>query len=122
MCKISDYPALYTKTEGLLRHEGLNYKTPGFELLKASIVIYKVEGKKEIESFCEEFSENKFAKEIAEKRFYKKVQENISSPVPSISPVITERHPVEQWMTETLREQGIKVDVMTFIEDMSNKI
>lgn len=122
MCRISNYPALYTKAGEILRHEGLNYKTPGFELLKAAVVVYKVEGKKQMEAICQNSPDKKVAREEAEKAFYEKVKESTSSPVPSISPVITNRHPVEQWMTEALREKGIKVDVITFIEDIASML
>ena len=43
----------------------------------------------------------------------------MTSPVPSINPVVTERHPIEQWILETLREKGIEDSAMSFIGDMA---
>lgn len=49
MCKIADYPGLYSRTNELLRREGINPQMPGYELLRKAIVIQKVEGKVSLE-------------------------------------------------------------------------
>ncbi len=49
MCKISDYPGLYSRANELLRREGMNPQMPGYELLRKAIVIQKVEGKVSLE-------------------------------------------------------------------------
>lgn len=106
MCKISDYAPLYAKTEGALRYQGLNPKTPGFEILKVAIVVYKVQG----------------IKEGKKELFFDDVQSSMTSPIPSINPVVTDRHPVEQWILEALREQGIEDSVMSFVKDVAAQI
>ena len=109
MCKISKYAGLYMKVAEELRFEGLNPKTPGYEMLKVAIVVFNVNGSKHISTEKED-------------EFYSEVEASLSSPVPSINPVVTERHPVKQWMTEALREKGIEDTPLSFIEDIASKI
>lgn len=109
MCRIKDYAPLYTKAAGELRHQGLNPEMPGFEILKVAIVVYKVMG-------------NTYISDEEKKIFFDEVESSMISPVPSINPVVTERHPVEQWILETLREKGIEDSAMSFIEDMATLI
>ena len=94
MCKISEYPALYMKVGESLRSQGLNSKTPGFEISKVAIVFYKIEG----ESFIAKLEEQKsnITQEEIEMKFFERVKEIMSSPIPSINPVVTNRHPAEQ--------------------------
>ncbi len=109
MCKIKDYAPLYTKAGGVLRHQGLNSQMPGFEILKVAIVVYKVRG-------------NKYIADKDKEDFFEEVQLSMTSPIPSINPVVTDRHPIEQWILETLREKGIEDSAMSFIEDMPSLI
>ena len=109
MCRIKDYAPLYTKAAGELRHQGLNSEMPGFEILKVAIVVYKVRG-------------NAYIPDKDKNDFFDEVESSMTSPVPSINPVVTERHPIEQWILETLREKGIEDSAMSFIEDMATLI
>ena len=110
MCKIRDYSGLYMKVSEELRYEGLNPKIPGYEMLKVAIVVYNVNGNKHISTQREE------------DEFYTEVEASLSSPVPSINPVVTDRHPVKQWMLEALREKGIDDSPLFFIEDIAGRI
>lgn len=49
MCKIADYPGLYSRANELLRREGISPQVPGYELLRKAIVTQKVEGKVSLE-------------------------------------------------------------------------
>lgn len=109
MCKIKDYAALYTKAAGELRHQGLNSEMPGFEILKVAIVVFKVLG-------------NTCVLDKDKEEFFNEVQSSMTSPIPSINPVVTDRQPIEQWILETLREKGIEDSAMSFIEDMAARI
>ena len=109
MCKIRDYAPLYTKATAELRHQGLNAKMPGYEMLKVAIVVFKVKGNEYI------FNEEKDL-------FFQEVENSMTSPVPSINPVVTDRHPIEQWILEALRERGIEDSAISFIKDIANQI
>ena len=109
MCKISEYAPLYTKATEELRHQGLNSKMPGYEMLKVAIVVFKVKG-------------NEYTLEDERDSFFKEVEKSMTSPVPSINPVVTKRHPIEQWILETLRERGMEDSAISFIKDIANKI
>lgn len=108
MCETKEYESLYLKTEQLLRLEGLNATMPGYEIAKRAIVMYKIDGKE-----YEDYEKNKF---------YEEVRLSMSSPIPSINPVITNRHPVEQWILELLRGHGIEDSAMSFVKDIANQI
>lgn len=120
MCKISEYPSLYMKAGESLRSQGLNPKTPGFEIAKAAIVVYKVEGKEFIAELVKR--ESKITEKEIETKFFEKVQQTMSSPIPSINPVVTDRHPAQQWILEALREKGIEDSAMSFIKDEAERL
>ena len=45
MCKIAEYPGLYSRANEILRREGMNCSIPGYEFIRRALVIYKVEEK-----------------------------------------------------------------------------
>ena len=90
MCKIADYPAIYARVEEQLRLEGIPKDTPGHELLKKAIVIYKVD----------KFPKKQLLNEI----------EKISL-IPACR-VSGERSNAEQWMVESLKAVSIDDDLM----------
>lgn len=102
MCKMKNYPGLYIKAKEVVRRTGINPEMPGYEMLAIAIVIYKVEGLKQL---------------------YQKVAEEISV-VPGQKPLDKkeeERHPVQQWMTEAMKSIGINYnDVINFVEKLAN--
>ena len=100
MCKIKDYPGLYAKAMEKVRLTGIKSTMPGYEMLIKAIVIYKVDGKKDL---------------------YQHVAEE-SSVVPS-NHTPAGMHPVEQILMEAMRSIGINYDkVMTFVEELAEEI
>ena len=106
MCKINEYPIIYMKAAEELRYLGINPKTPGFEMLNVAIVIQKVEG-------------HNYTGENGEEQLYNEIALSRTITVPSINPVKTERHPVKQWILESLKEQGIEDSPMTFVRGLA---
>lgn len=104
MCRISDYPGLYMKAKEIVRTTGISSEMPGYEMLVKAIVIYKVQGIKEL---------------------YQNVAE-ASSVVPCQKPLTAgeeERHPVKQRILESMRSVGIEEDdVKSFIKELAAKI
>lgn len=45
MCRIADYPELYSKANEILRRDRISSQMPGYELLRKALVTQKVEGK-----------------------------------------------------------------------------
>lgn len=102
MCKISNYPAFYARVEEQLRLEGIPKNTPGHELLKKAIVIYKVD----------KLPKDKLIEEV----------EKISL-IPVCRAVGNRKeNDAEQWMIEAMKSVNIDDDLMIFIEDIANKI
>lgn len=87
MCKIANYPSLYTKTDEGLRRAGISAMQPGYEFLKIAIVTQKVEGR----FSCEEIGKGKV--------------------IPSNKDVDLKRKggraEVTQWMIEAIKSAGI---------------
>lgn len=102
MCKISDYPALYSRVEGQLRIEAIPKDTPGYELLKKAIVIYKID-------------------KLPKHKLIEEVEKISLIPACRVSGDI-KRSNAEQWMIESMKSVNIDVDVMVFIEDIANRI
>ena len=105
MCiKMREYPGLYMKALEIVRATGISSEMPGYEMLVKAIVIYKVQGIKEL---------------------YQNVAE-ASSVVPSQKPLTSgeeERHPVKQRILESMRSVGIEEDdVKSFIKELAAKI
>lgn len=101
MCKMNEYPGLYLQTQELLRMDGLNPSMPGYELLRKAIVICKIEG--------------------WDKNLFRKVEKEVDV-VPSISPVVTDKHPVEQWMIEALKAIGNQKSLREYITEKADFI
>lgn len=101
MCRMNEYPGLYLQTQQLLRLDGLNPSMPGYELLRKAIVIYKIEG--------------------WDKNIFKKVAKEVDV-VPSISPVVTNKHPVEQWMLEALKAVGNDQSTKEYITEKADRL
>ena len=100
MCKMKDYPGLYMKAKGMVRSTGINPAMPGYEMLAKAIVVYLVQGPKDLY--------NKVAKE--------------TSVVPVQKPLTEkeeERHPVKQMILEAMRSVGIEEDVKGFVADLA---
>ncbi|NLC87649.1 MAG: hypothetical protein GX682_02590 [Clostridiaceae bacterium] len=117
MCKISEYPGLYTKIAELLRLKKIRSDVPGYELLKKAIIVYKIDGK------------------MPKERFINKVKEGMVIPAnKDLDPQkLKEKHRdlAMQWMIETLAISGIiptnpREDVesilMSFVEEMSDML
>ena len=102
MCKISDYPGLYAKTDEYLRRESINHTIPGYEFLRKAIVIRKVEGR------------------ILSEELFEKIKEG--SVVPANEKKPDDRDDVEQWMLEAIRSAGIDISVESFIDQIANEI
>jgi len=103
MCKISEHPDLYSKAEGILRSKGIKSVLPGYQILKRAIIIYKVDGKIPKEKLLKEVSQGKvipFNKDFSKDR--------------------SER--AEQWMIEALKTEAIDIDLMDFIEKISDEL
>lgn len=102
MCKLSDYPQLYAKVEGLLREENISKGVPGYEFLKRAIVIYKVESG------------------ISEENLWKEVKNGVV--IPSNESLSKDRDEVEQWMIEAIKSQSIDLSLMEFIAEIAGKL
>lgn len=101
MCKIKDYPGLYTKAREQVRLTGIRPEMPGYEMLIKAAVIYKVEGKEKLY--------DKVAKEC--------------SVIPSQHPLLKDRHPVQQLLTEAMKSIGIQYDdVITFVAEIADNM
>ena len=103
MCRMSDYPGLYTKAKELVRVTGINSAMPGYEMLIKAIVIYNVQGGDDL---------------------YNKVAEEMSV-VPGQRPLTAneeDRHPVKQRILEAMRSVGIEDNVKGFIADLASRL
>ena len=103
MCKMSEYPGLYMKAKELVRVTGINSAMPGYEMLTKAIVIYNVQGGKDL---------------------YNAVAEEMSV-VPGQRPLTAneeDRHPVKQRILEAMRSVGIEDNVKGFIEDLASQL
>ena len=103
MCRMSDYPGLYTKAKELVRVTGINSAMPGYEMLTKAIVIYNVQGGDDL---------------------YNKVAEEMSV-VPGQRPLTAneeDRHPVKQRILEAMRSVGIEDNVKGFIADLASRL
>ena len=99
MCRMKNYPNLYLKAGGILREEGINPSTPGYEMLRRGIVIYKIEGP--VPNFFE--------------------QVKTGMVVPS-NEVKKQRSPEEQWMIEAMKSRNINVPLMDYIQTLAAKL
>lgn len=106
MCRIANYPKLYTKANEILRREGLKPDMPGYELIKRAIVIYKVEGNEDKDKFFEEVRKGIVIPANKYLNNKKKAGRNIT----------------EQWMIEALKSEGIDISLMEYIEMLAEKI
>ena len=103
MCRMSDYPGLYTKAKELVRVTGINSAMPGYEMLIKAIVIYNVQGGDDL---------------------YNAVAEEMSV-VPGQRPLTAneeDRHPVKQRILEAMRSVGIEDNVKGFIADLASQL
>jgi len=105
MCKISDYPDLYTRANETLRIEGINPEMPGYELLKRAIVIYKVEGQIEKEKFLKEVGKGIVIPYNRDLSFEKRERIN----------------KVEQWMTEAAKSIGVNIPSMEYVRQLASQ-
>lgn len=87
MCKIANYPSLYTKTDEGLRRAGISAMQPGYEFLKIAIVTQKVEGR----FSCEEIGKGKVIPSNKDVDLRKK----------------GDRPEIIQWMIEAIKSAGI---------------
>ena len=99
MCRMKNYPNLYLKAGGILREEGINPSTPGYEMLRRGIVIYKIEG--------------------PVPNFFEQVRNGMV--VPS-NEVKKQRRPEEQWMIEAMKSRNINVPLMDYIQTLAAKL
>ncbi len=106
MCKIVEYPGLYSNANALLRREGLDSTMPGYEFLKRGIVIYKIEGK------------------LPKAEFFQQVKEGMVVPVNRNTHFSkNEEHDnVEQWMIESIRSAGIKIELIEYIKQLADEL
>lgn len=115
MCKMAEYPGLYMKTMGLLREVGIKPETPGYEILRRAIVVYKVHGR------------------LPEGDFLRKVKDNIV--IPSNKELAgkleaKERDIAIQWMIEAImianiiqdESESVEDSLMSFINEMAHKL
>lgn len=105
MCKISNYPGLYSKANEILRGEGINSQMPGYEFLKRAIVIYLVEG------------------EMPKDKFLSEVREGILVPANRDLKLKNkkDREEVEQWMIEAMKSVGIESSLMGYIRQLASE-
>lgn len=106
MCKIADYPGLYSKANEILRGEGISSEMPGYEFLKRAIVIYKVDGEQPKEKFFSEIKEGMLIPANRDLSFENK----------------KDRDEVEQWMIEAVKSAGIDVPLMEYIKQLAEEI
>lgn len=106
MCKISEYPGLYAKTQEVLRSERISKEIPGYELLRRAIVIYKVEGDMKKEKFLEEVEKGVVIP--ANKDLNLESKEG--------------RNQTEQWMIEAIKSVGVDISLMEYIKQLANEI
>lgn len=106
MCKISNYPGLYSKANEVLRIEKIKEEMPGYEFLKRAIVIYKVDGEKPKEMFLAEIKEGMLIPANRGLSFENK----------------KDRDEVEQWMIEAVKSAGIDVPIMEYIKQLATEI
>ena len=106
MCKISNYPGLYSKANEILRCEGLSSEMPGYEFLRRAIVILKVNGEQSREQFLSEIKEGILVPANKDINFANKM----------------ERDEVEQWMIETIKSVGIDIPLMNYIKQLADEI
>ena len=105
MCKINlnEYLGLYTKAKELVRLTRINPVMPGYEMLIKAIVVYNIQG---------------------DKNLYNTVGEMMSV-VPEQKPLTAneeDRHPVKQRILEAMRSVGIEDNVKGFIEDLASQL
>lgn len=101
MCKMSDYPSLYTRAEALVRYKGINATMPGRELLKRAVVIYKVNGIESKEEFLNE------------------VEKGPVVPASEVDLQKKGRRPSEQWMIEAIKSTTDEdVDIIEYVKSM----
>ena len=106
MCKVSEYPGLYSKANESLRKEGLNPTMPGYEFLKRGIVIYKIEHN------------------LSKEEFFRQVREGMLVPVNRNTHFSDSEKcdDVEQWMLESIRSAGIRVELMEYIKQLAEEL
>lgn len=100
MCKISDYPGLYSKVSELFRREGIDQSMPGYEFLRRAVIIYKIDNEKDILKICNKIE-----------------MQGIT--IPCNKCLIKERNPIEQHMVEALKRAEIDISVESFIKQIS---
>lgn len=105
MCRIANYPGLYSKANELLRREGINSEMPGYEFLKRAIVIYKVEGEQPKEEFLAEIKEGILIPANKDLNAQNKKS----------------RDEVEQWMIEAIKSAGIDIPLMEYIKQLAEE-
>ena len=107
MCKMAEYPKLYTKASEILRREKINTTIPGYEFLKRAIVIYCVEKgpskEKLIEIIKKEGMVIPINKDLSLKRKGK-------------------REEIEQWMIEAIKSAGVNISLMEYIKKLAEEI
>ena len=106
MCKISDYPGLYSKVNEVLRIENLKEDMPGYEFLRRAVVIYKVDGEMDKDVFLSGIKEGMLIPANKDLNFAKK----------------EDRDEVEQWMIEAVKSAVIDVPLMDYIKQLAAEI
>ena len=106
MCKISNYPGLYSNANEILRREGISSEMPGYEFLKRAIVIYKVDGEQPKGQFLSEIKEGMLIPANKDMNFANK----------------EDRDDVEQWMIEAAKSVGIDIPLMEYIKQLAEEI
>lgn len=107
MCKISSYPGLYSKTNEILRKEGINSSIPGYEFLRRAIIIYKVDKCPSIEKLISELKDAGIV-----------IPANKDLDLGSKS----DRDSVEQWMIEAMKSAGIDTPLMEYIKQLADEL
>ena len=107
MCKMVNYPGLYSKTNEILRKEGINSSIPGYEFLRRAIVIYKIDKIASIEKLVVELKDAGIV-----------IPANKDLDLGSKS----DRDSVEQWMIEAMKGAGIDTPLMEYIKQLASEL
>lgn len=107
MCKMSNYPGLYSKANEILRKEGINSSIPGYEFLRRAIVICKIDKIASIEKLVAELKEAGIV-----------IPANKDLDLGSKS----DRDSVEQWMIEAMKGAGIDTPLMEYIKQLASEL
>lgn len=124
MCKIADYPELYYKIDWVLRLMKMSKETPGYELLRRAVVIWKVEGDKMESEVSRKLPETE-REQLLEARLVERVKETASMDISKNRVIKNDRDAFSQAMIEEIRavsEYGDKKTILEFVRDITKHI